>query len=701
MPSFEDSDEEDEYRERLLRDEDKSREDEDEGAGGDHEQEEDEEDEEDDDQEEAFDPLNMADLTGNTEASPAARRSKSFEAFYERRPSGNTEQRRGPFRFCVSRAAYERAVGGEPLEHEDLVPGPFAPLKGHNVHNYPENPNQERLACSNCANYWTNFRFHSGHSGRGAGSTDVWTCNCGSTLRGVPNRCLLCPICSADEKLMAVLKHSCKMSDGRYRTGHYRPNFTVDALFEKDKVLKGKELDATGAKGHMKCEKCGWDPNALCTCPLCNHLCSANTFEVDESKQSKAAEALNKRKMKLKAAIEWQESKKKFGNVPPQLRNSLAGAHANSKSRAFLDAMSPSAKASIGYNDGGDSGGGLDDDANDSFTFSSRQPGATGGSSRGGRPMCECGLEGEGCGRVAGDCYYELQNRSNQPPAQPDHSHRTGYNDRSESSFSLSDAGHMSQPRRKARDRDRRMAQVRQRTGDQHLPAGTGGAALGDATPDQRERLWQTAEQNCRRAWGIPRGGHAAEGGYGGHGAEWGYGGRGPYPSDTPGPWSGGQHHHYTTPRGDSGRSQVVPPSAAAASSSSSSSAHGNPDSRTVERVRKTLDRLLDGTKSEIQAGTAPAFPFAAMDVQKRRELYGKIKSLVVDIKVTLWDDGGEADKVASILTTLSQTDDGNLITLRNLITSLDPNRANPSLCKWPAELSYAAQVEDSDGEGW
>mmetsp|Transcript_107694 Transcript_107694/g.313445 ORF Transcript_107694/g.313445 Transcript_107694/m.313445 type:complete len:587 (-) Transcript_107694:258-2018(-) len=501
MPSFEDSDEEDEYRERLLRDEDKDGEDEDEGAGGDHEQEEDEEDEEDDDQEEAFDPLNMADLTGNTEASPAARRSKSFEAFYERRPSGNTEQRRGPFRFCVSRAAYERAVGGEPLEHEDLVPGPFAPLKGHNVHNYPENPNQERLACSNCANYWTNFRFHSGHSGRGAGSTDVWTCNCGSTLRGVPNRCLLCPICSADEKLMAVLKHSCKMSDGRYRTGHYRPNFTVDALFEKDKVLKGKELDATGAKGHMKCEKCGWDPNALCTCPLCNHLCSANTFEVDESKQSKAAEALNKRKMKLKAAIEWQESKKKFGNVPPQLRNSLAGAHANSKSRAF-----------------------------------------------------------------------------------------------------------------------------------------------------------QTAEQNCRRAWGIPRGGHAAEGGYGGHGAEWGYGGRGPYPSDTPGPWSGGQHHHYTTPRGDSGRSQVVPPSAAAASSSSSSSAHGNPDSRTVERVRKTLDRLLDGTKSEIQAGTAPAFPFAAMDVQKRRELYGKIKSLVVDIKVTLWDDGGEADKVASILTTLSQT---------------------------------------------
>ena len=44
------------------------------------------------------------------------------------------------------------------------------------------------------------------------------------------------------------------------------------------------------------------------------------------------------------------------------------------------------------------------------------------------------------------------------------------------------------------------------------------------------------------------------------------------------------------------------------------------------------------------------------MDVQKRRELYGKIKSLVVDIKVTLWDDGGEADKVASILTTLAET---------------------------------------------
>ena len=47
----------------------------------------------------------------------------------------------------------------------------------------------------------------------------------------------------------------------------------------------------------------------------------------------------------------------------------------------------------------------------------------------------------------------------------------------------------------------------------------------------------------------------------------------------------------------------------------------------------------------------------------------------------------------------MKSADDENLITLRNLITSLDPNRANPSLCKWPAELSYAAQVEDSDDE--
>ena len=258
MPSFDDSEEEEEYRERLLGDEDEDGEDEGEGAIGEQEQ---EEDEEEDEQEEAFDPLNMADLTGNPEASPAARRSKSFESFYERRPSGNIEQRRGRFKFCVPRVVYERAVGGEPLEPADLVPGPFAPLKGLNARNYPENPNQERLACFNCANYWTKFRHTSGHSGHGAGSTDVWTCNCGSTLRGVPNRCLLCPICSADERLMAVLKHSCKMPDGRYRTGYYRPRFSVDALFEKDKVLKGKELDATGARDHMKCEKCGWDPS--------------------------------------------------------------------------------------------------------------------------------------------------------------------------------------------------------------------------------------------------------------------------------------------------------------------------------------------------------------------------------------------------------------------------------------------------------
>eukprot|EP00621_Florenciella_sp_RCC1693_P009391 CAMPEP_0182547046 /NCGR_PEP_ID=MMETSP1323-20130603/36923_1 /TAXON_ID=236787 /ORGANISM="Florenciella parvula, Strain RCC1693" /LENGTH=156 /DNA_ID=CAMNT_0024758317 /DNA_START=178 /DNA_END=645 /DNA_ORIENTATION=- len=121
----------------------------------------------------------------------------------EAKPSAATVQRTHTITYNPSAAAIQAAIG-QKLARDDLVFGPFAPLKGDNPSGYEANPKQTGLKCHNCANYCTSYKMTSK-----ANRVDVWSCDAAGKCRGVPNRCETCPVCSKDKEHMQSLRHSC------------------------------------------------------------------------------------------------------------------------------------------------------------------------------------------------------------------------------------------------------------------------------------------------------------------------------------------------------------------------------------------------------------------------------------------------------------------------------------------------------------